>query len=192
MTFLPKTQSLSRVGPTTKKIILLFYGGIALSLTRNPLYSFRIVKAVQKEWKKINRETLYRVIKNLYRSKLLSAKENSDGTVEMVLSEAGKKKALSYKIDGMKLPKPAHWDRFWRLVIFDIPEKNKKGRDAFSRTLKKLGFYQLQKSVFIYPHDCQNELDFLIEFFDLRPFVRILLAKRVDNELHLKKIFNLY
>ncbi|MDP1629452.1 MAG: hypothetical protein Q8L57_02415, partial [bacterium] len=63
--------------------------------------------------------------------------------------------------------------------------------DAFSKTLKKLGFHQLQKSVFIYPHDCRDEVDFLIEFFNLRFFVRSLLVKRIDSELHLKKFFNL-
>jgi len=54
-----------------------------------------------------------------------------------------------------------------------------------------MGFYQLQKSVFIYPFECSNEINFVIEFFNLRPFVRQILAERIDNELHLKKIYTL-
>lgn len=184
-------KSKGHIGPVMQKILLAIYGGLSLSLTRNPRQAFRIIGAVKREWVKINQRSLYDAIRCLYQSRLISAKEKPDGTVEMILSEAGKKKALSYKIDEMKLPKPAKWDHLWRMVIFDIPEKNKKGRDAFSRTLGKLGFYKLQKSVFIYPYACQDELDFLIEFFNLRPYVRILVVKSIDNELHLKKALGL-
>ena len=45
------------------------------------------------------------------------------------------------------------WDGKWRIVIFDIEEKNKKVRETFRHKLKELGFGQLQKSVWISPHD---------------------------------------
>ena len=83
------------------------------------------------------------------------------------------------------------WDRKWRIIIFDIPEKCKKARDALSRSLKNAGFYRLQKSTFIHPFECKDEVDFVIEFFNLRPFVRFIIAEHLDNELHLKHYFNL-
>ncbi len=57
--------------------------------------------------------------------------------------------------------------------------------------LKKLEFYELQKSVFIHPFDCKDEIDFIIEFFEARPFIRFAIIESIDNELHLKKIFDL-
>jgi len=51
--------------------------------------------------------------------------------------------------------------------------------------------YQLQKSVYVYTFEYKNELDFIIEYFNLRRYVRFILAKEIDNELHLRKIFNL-
>lgn len=41
------------------------------------------------------------------------------------------------------------WDGKWRIVIFDIPEERRIIRNLFRRNLKKWGFKQLQKSVWI-------------------------------------------
>lgn len=83
------------------------------------------------------------------------------------------------------------WDSQWRIVIFDIPERFKKARNALSLTLKKMGFYPLQKSVFVHPFECADEIDFVIEFWNMRPYVRLVLATHIDNELHLKNHFGL-
>ncbi len=37
----------------------------------------------------------------------------------------------------------------------------------------------------------KDEIDFLVEFLNLRRYVRFMLVRRIDNELHLKKIFRL-
>src|SRR3990167_2211250 len=64
------------------------------------------------------------------------------------------------------------WDKKWRVVIFDIPEKSRMARDALRRKLKELEFRELQKSVFVHPYECKKEIDFIIEFFNLRHYVR--------------------
>jgi CRISPR-associated endonuclease Cas2 len=109
----------------------------------------------------------------------------------MILTDNGKKKALTYNIDAMKIKKPTKWDGKWRMVLFDIPEKHKKAREAFREALKDLEFHEFQKSVFIHPYECQNELDYIIELFQLRPYVRTVTATKLDNELHIKKVFEL-
>jgi DNA-binding transcriptional regulator PaaX len=76
-------------------------------------------------------------------------------------------------------------------VVFDIPEKLKRGRDALREKLKELGFYELQKSVFVFPYECRDEIEFIIEIFELRKYVRFGVLEEIDNELHLKKIFEL-
>lgn len=162
-----------------------------MGLTTSPNRYFRILKTVKKDWEKINRGALHRAVKLLYKARLLDSKDNPDGTTTMILSHHGKQKALRYHIDEMKIQPMKHWDKKWRIVIFDIPEPRKKARDALARTLKNMGFYTLQKSVFVHPFECEDEVDFVIEFFNLRPFVRIILAEHIDNELHLKKYFNL-
>ena len=74
---------------------------------------------------------------------------------------------------------------------FDIPEKFKIARNALREKLNDLGFLKYQKSVFIYPYECKDEIDFIIEFFEVKPFVRYIIAEKIDNELDFKKKFNL-
>ena len=177
--------------PTTKKVLLLFAGGLALSLTRSPKKYLRVIKEVNREWKKINSKKLNESIKTLYRSKLIGAIEDKNGVVTMTINNSGKKKVLVYQLDDIKIDRPKRWDGLWRAVIFDIPEKHKPAREALRQKLKELEFHQLQKSIFVLPYECKNELDFIIEIFQIRPWVRYILAQHIDNELHLKKLFDL-
>ena len=49
----------------------------------------------------------------------------------------------------------------------------------------------MQKSVFVYPYDCQDEVYFIAELFDIKPYVRFIVAKDIDISLHLKHKFGL-
>ncbi|MDO8522934.1 MAG: CRISPR-associated endonuclease Cas2 [bacterium] len=178
-------------GPTSQKILLLLMAGASLSLTRSPSGYFKVLKEISKEWNKINNRALHSAIKNLYKSKLIDAKDNHDGSTILILTSRGKSKALTYKIDEIKIQPTKRWDNKWRVVLFDIPESRKRARDALSLKLKQAGFYKLQKSVFVSPFECSKEIDFIIEFFSLRPYVRIIIANHIDNEFHLKRIFGI-
>ncbi len=175
---------------TKQKILLLLLGGIAFGYSFTPQNQWRVLKYVSREWKKIDKEKLRKEIRNLYRSKIIKSKENPDGSYTIFLTDKGKLKALTYHFEKMRI-EGKKWDNKWRLIVFDIPEKIREGRRALREKIKKLGFYELQKSVFIFPYECKNEIDFIIEFFNLRKYVRFAILESIDNELHLKKIFNL-
>ncbi len=186
-----KGGKLNQLGPVQQKIILLLLGGVGLGLARTPKQYFRVVKGISKEWKRINKQSLEKAIFNLYKSKLIREHENPDGSLTMVLTDKGKKKAVIFSIDNMEIKKPKIWDKKWRLVLFDIPEKHKPAREVLRQTLKRLGFHRYQESVLVHPYECQNEIDFVVEYFEIRPWVRLVTASALDNELHLRKIFNL-
>jgi len=180
-----------KLGILGKQILVLLLNGVILWLTRGPKRQSYILKNIPKEFKRTKEVYLNRAIKRLYQSKLIDYKENEDGTISIIISEEGKKKILMYKIENLKLKKQDKWDDYWRIIIFDIPEELQYIRRIFCRKLKEIGMYQLQKSVYIYPFECKDELDFVIEYFNLRPYVRFGLLKEIDNELHLRKIFDL-
>jgi DNA-binding transcriptional regulator PaaX len=180
-----------RMGSTRKKVILLLNGGLSLILNNRLDGQFKVIKAINKEWNNINNRTLERAIRNLYLGKMIGCRDNSNGTTSIVLSDKGKNRALLFDIDKIKIKKQEKWDGLWRMVIFDIPENQKMSRDALVGKLKELGFYSLQKSVFLHPYNCQDEIDFIIEIFKLRKYVRFLIVKRTDVDTHLKKIFKL-
>ncbi len=173
-----------------EKILLLLLSGIALSVCYTPRQYWKTIKIAGKEWKKINRKEAQEEIRKIYRSKLVKKEFNKDGSVTFVLTDKGKLKALTYKFEEIRIDKK-DWDGKWRLVFFDVPEKYRYGRDALRDKIKELGFYEIQKSVFIYPYNCKNEIDFIIEFFRMRKHVRFAVLKEVDNENHLKKLFSI-
>ena len=95
-----------KLGPVSKKILLLLEGGLALSLTRRPDIYFSVAKNIAKEWRKINERSLREAIKNLYKSKMIDYKENDNGTINIVLSEGGRNKILRYDLDKIMLIVP--------------------------------------------------------------------------------------
>ena len=177
--------------PFKRKALLLLTSGLALGLTHSPRTQKYIFKSLAREWKNIDKQYLYKIIHEFKNERLVDYRENKHGTVEIVLTEKGKKKALSFKIDEMKIRKPIRWDKKWRVVMFDIPEKRRWGRDAIREKLKNLGFYELQKSVFIHPFNCRDEIDFVIEYFQIRNCVRYGELTNLTNEAELKLHFDL-
>ncbi len=172
-----------------QKIVLLLVAGVVLHFQRSPTGVFRILKTVAKDWQKINRAVLYRTIREFRYNRLIDYKENNDGVVTVILSKLGEKHALKYQLDEMKVAIPPKWDHAWRIVIFDIPEKKKRAREALRKKLKELGFTELQKSVFIFPYECENEIDFICEVFEIRNHVRYIKVAYINNEAELKLKF---
>ena len=91
----------------------------------------------------------------------------------------------------MKIIRPKSWDGKWRIVIFDIPHYLKQTRESLRLIFKKMNFYPLQKSVFIYPFDCQKEIEFVTEWHRANKYVRFIIADSIDNEFFLRKHFKL-
>ncbi|MGD0576749.1 MAG: hypothetical protein ABSA74_01610 [Candidatus Staskawiczbacteria bacterium] len=175
---------------TKEKVLLLLLTGVALGFAYSPNRYRKILKITGKEWRKIDEKELRNQIKSCYRSKLIKEKENVDGSTTFVLTEKGKMRILTYNFNEIKISQKV-WDGKWRAVIFDIPEKFRRGRDALRKKLKELGFREFQKSVFVFPYDCKDEIDFIIEFFKMKKYVRFGVFDYVDNSVHLKEFFNL-
>lgn len=69
-------------------------------------------------------------------------------------------------------------------------KKKKTARDVLRSKLKRLGFKKLQKSVFIYPHDCEKEINFLRMNYGIERHVIYLLVNKIDHEEKLIKSFH--
>ena len=177
--------------PRKQKILLLLEAGITLSMTRSVGRQSFIIRSMAREWKKINRQYLYRVLNEFKYNRLVEYREHSDGSIKIVLTELGRRRVIQANIDTLAIPKPTHWDGRWQLVFFDVPEKKRRGRDALRLKLRELGFYEWQKSVFVHPYPCRDQIDFIVEFFELRSFVRYGELSNPTNEAELKLHFQL-
>ena len=75
--------------------------------------------------------------------------------------------------------------------MFDIPEKSKLARNLLRRKLKNLGMYNIQRSVFAYPHDCRQELNFIAEHYGIGKYCTYAEVSYSDIDKELRKFFNL-
>ncbi len=179
------------LGPTQKKILVLLMTAGTLSLARSSRTYFYALKLAAQTWREINDRNIDQTIRRLYQSELIDIRDFPDGTTEMRLTDKGRERVLFMRYESMQFPKADSWDGKWRVVLFDIPEDKKRTRDVLRQKLTSLGFRELQKSVLVYPYPCRDELDFLIEHFGLRRYVRFLEATEIDVAPHLKKRFGL-
>lgn len=189
-----------RYSELTKNALLTLaaVGFIAITAT-SPYFLINIAKAIlryekyNKNYKSKNSAVfLARSLSGLNKNKIIILKENS-GKFTIKLTENGKKVVKEILFDNMKIEKQKRWDKKWRIVIFDIPEKKlgKQQRNLVRAKLQTIGFYQLQKSVWVYPFPCQKEVQLICETYEVNPFVNIITAEEIYNDDFLKKHFKL-
>lgn len=179
-----------RYGKLASKIVSLLAGGLVLGYTRGRRQRNEILKECDRIWLSIDRNQLFQALNVLKFGKFLEIKNKADGTKYVNLTPKGKGRADKFSLDELAIKKPKHWDKKWRIVIFDIPEDRKSLRDALRRRLKILGFAEFQKSVFAFPYHCEDEINILINFFGLHEHVRYL-ESTLSYDSDLRNVFGI-
>lgn len=169
--------------------VILISGAVAFAAT-SPYFLTNMLRAC-KHLKKYPKQRVANTFARLRREGLIEIQRNNH-QIYIKLTPEGKKKAGIYQINSLSIKEPKKWDGKWRLVIFDIAELKRTQREAFRGKLKELGFMVIQKSVWIHPFPCQDEIALLRDFFGLdEKEIQLIVAEKIDNNRELKKIFNL-
>ncbi len=118
--------------------------------------------------------------------------QNEGHDVLISLTAEGKKRAGKYQINDLIIERPKKWDGKWRMVIFDIPNASGLVRNVFRGKLREFGFYPLQKSVWAFPFDCEEEISFLRDFLGAdKTQILFIEINKMENEAFLRSKFNL-
>lgn len=162
-----------------------------MGLSSSPRQYFKTLKKLQKEWKNINRKNIIRSARKLSEEKLVEEIASPDGSFKLILTKEGLRQAKLLGLIGksIKFKKPKRWDKKWRIVIFDIPERNRLFRDILRDHLRTLDFFKLQNSVFVSPYSFEKTILELVSLYSAEPYVRVITAGYIDNEKRLKKHF---
>jgi hypothetical protein len=124
---------------------------------------------------------IWRSFNELKKRQELEFVAERDGYLVYRPTKRGKEKIKKFLFDDFKLSRPKKWDGKWRLVIFDIPERRRKDRAALRRKLLDLDFYQCQKSAWIHPFPCWEEIEFLKEILSIKAFVKLFLVDEMTD-----------
>lgn len=141
--------------------------------------------------KKFTKRQIENSLDHLKRKKLIEYITEKNGKTIVKITQKGQLVLRTFDIELMKIKKPKKWDGKWRLVMFDIPIRFTKGREALRYHLKELGFYQFQKSAWIYPYPCEEEIIFITDFHGVKNFTEILLVEEILEHSKIKKYFQL-
>jgi len=168
----------------------LLVSGTIIVAAQSPYFIINFLRNYQ-TWKKYPKKKVGDTFSNLRKQGFLEI-ERKENQIYIRLTKEGKERAGIFQINDLKIKKPRKWDKKWRIVIFDISQLKKNYREAFRGKLKELGFYCLQKSVWVYPFECRAEIELLRDFFGLsEDELRLIVAERIGNDNKLKEFFKL-
>lgn len=173
-----------------KKILLALVAGVVITtLIAAPGLALAAKPFINQ--KKYDRRRFRETLKRMTKQRVIEMKENEKGETVVKITKKGEKRVLKYKIDDLTIQRPKKWDGLWRVVIFDIPNKKRLARDVLRDKLKNLGFYKIQKSVFVHPYECEKEIEFIKAIFNIQRHVLLIRAKDIDTEDFLRYHFGL-
>ena len=79
------------------------------------------------------------IIKRMKKKGLISFINKND-KLRIILTNKGKNIAREYSLENYKhIKRPLVWDKKWRMVMFDIPEKRRAARNVLREKLKEIG-----------------------------------------------------
>ncbi|MDH4330647.1 MAG: hypothetical protein OEV93_03795 [Candidatus Moranbacteria bacterium] len=180
-----------KFGSIQKKVLLILLGGVALGMSSSPRQQSKVFRTIKRDWSQISRDSLNRSIRSLSKHKLVEEKTYSDGSVKLVLTKEGRRQARKLSLLGgsINCKYKKKWDDKWRVVLFDVPEKDRVFRNILRSHLKELNFFKLQHSVFVSPFPVEKMIQELTRLYSAELYVRVITATKIDNEKELKKHF---
>lgn len=146
--------------------------------------------------KRLNKNSRMRNAKSLVnylaKQELVKVKELPDGQLQVTITKRGQKRVQKVEFADLKVSKLRQWDRRWRILTFDIPEKQRTARRSLSLKLRDLGFYQLQRSVWVHAYPCSVELELVRQTFGIgNKYVTLFESDYLNREQELKRFFGL-
>ena len=168
-------RKLKIIGLTLKEIMLSFCEAATLPFFASNPYYRRSVREYLNS-RETDKIALSKKIYDLKRDGYVET-EDIDGEKFFWLTGKGVKRVMRYSVDDLLIPKPEKWDGKFRVVIFDIPEKFRYSRDILRIKLYNLQFLQIQKSTYIHPYPCDDEVSTLTKQLLLSDYVTIMTSE---------------
>lgn len=190
-TAMEKRKPKRKFGILQRKVCTLLLAGAAFSLCQSPRKQLQILKDIPKELERCNLQMLEYGLHRLVAGRYIRMKDCGRGRYEPYLTREGRVLADRFSLENIQISVPERWDKKWRIVFFDIPEKQKKKRDAFRFHLRRLGFKEVQQSVFAHPYSCGEEVMQIAAYHKILPYVHYAVTDELSDNARLRSLFDL-
>ena len=183
-----KTAAEYRRGELVRDVLRLVGAGVVLGATVVAPNTAQLIDYFSPKGRR-ERNRLWNAIAHMERSGLVSVEER-DGVEYIHLTRSGRIRFDEERIWELSLSTPRRWDHKWRIVMFDFPSHCKE-RHAFRSKLENFGFRPYQRSVFIYPHECAEEVRTVARWYGVEPHIRYIVATEIHDMRRFAEEFGL-
>jgi len=102
---------------------------------------------------------------------------------KIFLTKFGAKRLKKLNFQTMTVERPDKWDGKWWQIAADIPTKEyRRGADLLRQKLKEMNFYPLQRTLWFYPYDPRQEIEFIVVHYEIERFVTVMEISRLDKD----------
>jgi len=178
-----------RPNENTMRILKMFALGaliVGIGAVPSPKAVMRIFRVLNKKDSLQNRKWIRRRLYALHEQQYVAVHNGMYS-----LSELGQRVLVENRLWSLSIPKPKVWDRTWHIVVFDIPKEKTSVRMTFVRLLQNLGFVYYQRSVWIHPYECADQVREIAVFYEILPFVAFIKATHANGSHVLRQHFKL-
>ncbi len=163
-------------------------GTLGLAATAPKMLS--LVKHIDPKWqsKLVPERRIALVYASLRKRGLIA---NIPGSKSVVLTQKGRQFASRERLKIRTRDRKPRWDGRWRVLIFDLPEKERRTRDRLRLELQEVGFIQLQRSVWVYPYQCDDYILLLKKEVGAGRRALYMIVESLEGDAPLKKYFKL-
>lgn len=83
------------------------------------------------------------------------------------------------------------WDKRYRMIIFDIPERRRIVRGRLRRIMRECGFLRIQDSVWVSPYDCEDLIILIKAELRIGKDVLYTIVEKIENDKWIREHFSL-
>jgi len=181
--------------PQSLSVTILKLVGIGVAITAasiiSPPFLYILVKGYLKYQlrDKYTTKQIQKSFAYLHRKKFI-AYTGKGKKGKIILTALGQRHFKKLQLKDVTIKKNT-WDGKWRFLLFDIAETYRTERHIFRKKLQEMGFYHFQRSVFVTPHKCEQEIKSIKMLLGLESSVYLITASRFPGDDKLVKEFGL-
>ena len=105
----------------------------------------------------------------------------TEGEVSIKLTNKAKIKIIDKIIEGKEK------DNKYRFISFDIPERLHYYRDLFRRAIKRMGFRQIQQSLWVTDKNIGDLVEIAAKEYGVEEYVAYIVAETSNIDAHIKQ-----
>lgn len=121
-----------------------------------------------------------RLLKEFKRQRLVYITQRGS-EIHYTLTPAGAYRLQEVAVNELTIPRPSKWDKHWRLVAFDIPIAQSRSRQKFVNGLQALNFAMLQRSLWVHPFPCFDQIEQLAGHYNVLRYSSLMEIDRLDG-----------